>query len=395
MSQTHFDVVIAGGAAVGSATAYFLTAHPGFHGTVAVVEPDPSYQHCATALSAASIRHQFSTLENIQMSLFGTQFLRGFAQALAVDGQQPDAAFREGGYLFLATPRGWPVLQENQALQRSLGADIALLDGAALQARYPWLNVADLAGGALGLSGEGWLDAYGMLQGLRHKAIAQGAIYLPRRVVGVDHAGGRVGQVRLDDGQVLSCGALVNAAGTGAPALARLAGIELPVQTRKRSVFYVQCPQPLPGCPMVIDPSGAYFRPEGQGFIMGVAPASDHDPECAVTDFDVQHALFDEVLWPVLAQRVPAFEALRCTRSWAGHYDYNLVDQNVILGLHPALDNLYFANGFSGHGMQQSPAVGRALSELIVQGGFQTLDLGRLGWGRILEGKPIVEKNVV
>jgi len=393
MSQTQFDVVIAGGAAVGSAVAYFLTADPDFKGSVAVAEPDPTYQHCATALSAASIRHQFSTEENIRMSLFGTAFLRAFADTLAVDGVRPDPAFHEGGYLFLATPAGLPVLRDNHALQRREGADIALLDADALRARFPWLRADDLAAGALGLSGEGWLDAYGMLQGLRHKAIAQGAVYLPRRVTGIDRAGARVTGVRLDDGQALACGALVNAAGVGAAALARLAGTDLPVQARKRSVFYVQCPEQLPGCPMVIDPSGAYFRPEGQGFITGIAPPPDQDPECF--DFDVQHALFEDVLWPLLAQRVPAFEALRCVHSWAGHYDMNLIDRNVILGPHPDLDNLYFANGFSGHGMQQAPAVGRALSELIVHGGYRTLDLARLGWRRILEGRPIIEKNVV
>lgn len=393
MDQTHFDVIIAGGAAVGSAAAYFLTSDPDFNGSVAVIEPDPTYQHCATALSAASIRHQFSTEENIRMSRFGTEFLRTFADTLAVDGVRPDPAFHEGGYLFLATPTGLPILQENHVVQCREGADIALLGADALRARYPWLNVDDLAAGALGLSGEGWLDAYGMMQGLRHKAIAQGAVYLVRRVVDVHRSGAQVTGVCLDDGTRLSCGALINAAGTGAPALSRLAGIELPVQARKRSVFYVQCPERLPGCPMVIDPSGAYFRPEGQGFITGIAPPPDQDPECF--DFDVQHALFEDVLWPLLARRVPAFEALRCVRSWAGHYDMNLVDQNVILGLHPDLRNLYFANGFSGHGMQQSPAVGRALSELIVHGQFRTLDLRRMGWQRILEGRPIIEKNVV
>ena len=144
---------------------------------------------------------------------------------------------------------------------------------------------------------------------------------------------------------------------------------------------------------MVIDPGGAYFRPEGQGFITGIAPPPDQDPECF--DFDVQHALFEDVLWPLLARRVPAFEALRCVRGWAGHYDMNLFDQNAILGPHPDLGNLYFANGFSGHGLQQAPAVGRALAERIAHGRYRTLDLGRLGWGRILEGRPLVERNVV
>ncbi|WP_322997283.1 FAD-binding oxidoreductase [Castellaniella sp.] len=393
MTQQHFDVVIAGGAAIGSAAAYFLTADAGFSGSVAVIEADASYQFCATALSAASIRHQFSTPENIRMSLFGTQFLRRFSQNMAVDGDCPDPAFHEGGYLFLASASGLQTLHNNHQLQSSLGADIALLNPAQLQTRYPWLNTSDLAGGALGLSGEGWLDAYGMMQGMRRKAIAQGASYLHNKVTGLDHTAGHVTAVRLADGERIHCGALINAAGTGATALAATVDIDLPVHARKRSVFYVQCPQPLPGCPMVIDPSGAYFRPEGQGFIMGISPPADQDPDA--TDFDVQHALFDEVLWPTLAARVPAFEALRCGRSWAGHYDMNLFDQNLILGLHPAMDNLYFANGLSGHGMQQAPAIGRALSELIITGKFQTLDLSRLGWERILHHQPMIEHNIV
>ncbi len=393
MVSRQFDVVVAGGAAVGSAVAYFLTCNGDFDGTVAVIEPDPSYRHSATALSAASIRHQFSTAENIRMSLFGTAFLRAFADTMEVDGIRPDPAFHEGGYLFLATADGLPILRENHALQQKLGADIALLTHDELAARYPWLNAEDLAGAALGLSGEGWLDAYGMLQGLRRKAIAQGAVYLPHRVVDVEREARTVTGVSLDDGSRVSCGALVNAAGTGAAALARCVGIDLPVESRKRSVFYFRCPEALPGCPMVIDPTGAYFRPEGEGFIAGVGPSPDHDPECF--DFDVQHELFEEHLWPILAGRVPAFEALRCERSWAGHYDMNTVDQNVIVGRHPDVDNFYFANGFSGHGMQQSPAVGRALSELIAYGRFCTLDLGRLGWHRILDGHPIVERNVV
>lgn len=393
MQNSRYDVVIAGGAATGSASAYFLTADNSFTGSVLVIEPDLSYQYCATALSAASIRHQFSTPENIRMSMFGTKFLREFGPRLAVNGEQPDPAFQEGGYLFLATEAGQAILRENHAAQTAEGADITLLDPGGLAGRYPWMNTDDLAAGALGLSGEGWLDAYGMMQGFRKKAIEQGASYIQDKVTGLKREGQRIVGVQLASGGTVACGAVINAAGTGAAALAASAGIELPIESRKRCVFYFTSPTALPGCPMVIDPSGAYFRPEGQGYIAGIAPAEDNDPPCE--DFDVLHELFDDVLWPLLAHRVPAFEALRCTRSWAGHYDMNVIDQNVILGAHPGIENLYFANGFSGHGMQQSPAVGRALAELIIHGQFRTLDLSRMGWARILEHQPIIEKNVV
>lgn len=389
----YADVVIVGGAAVGSAAAFFLASQGDFQGRVLVLEQDFSYEKCATALSAASIRHQFSTPENIWLSQFGTHFLKHIDQYLAVEGEVPDVGFQERGYLFLATEQGRGILESNHQVQRAEQVDVALLSPDALQARYPWLHVGDLAAGSLGLSGEGWLDAYGLMRGLRRKAISLGVQYRQQRVTGLRREGRRVQAVELADGSEVACGTVINAAGTGAVALARSAGIALPVESRKRSVFYCTSSARLPGCPMVIDPSGAYFRPEGEGFICGIAPPEDQDPECH--DFDVQHALFDEVLWPTLAARVPGFEALRVQRSWAGHYDMNTFDHNVILGPHPEVDNLLFANGFSGHGMQQSPAVGRALSELVTDGVYRTLDLQAFGWQRVLDQKPLREINVV
>lgn len=387
------DVIIIGGAAVGSAAAFFLASSPGFKGRVLVLEQDLGYEFCATARSAASIRHQFSTPGNIAMSRFGTEFLRRLPEHLSVDGVAPDVGFHEGGYLFLATAAGEAVLRENHATQRQMGADVALLDPHELDRRFPWLHTADLTGGSLGLSGEGWFDAWALMQAFRRKAQSLGVQYRQARVVSLQRDGRRITAVGLADGTSLACDTVINAAGTGATALARSAGLELPVQARKRCVFYVTSPARLPDCPLVIDPSGAYFRPEGAGFICGIAPEAIHDPESH--DFEVQHELFDGVLWPLLAARVPGFEALRMQRSWAGHYDMNTLDANVILGAHPAVDNLLFANGFSGHGLQQSPAIGRALAELVTDGRFATLDLEAFGWQRVLEGRPLVERNVV
>lgn len=387
------DVLIVGGAAIGSAAAYFLASEPGFQGRILVLEQDMGYAKSATTLSAASIRHQFSTPENIRLSQFGTHFLKTMAQALAVDGQVPDFAFKERGYLFLATAAGRDVLESNHRIQRAENVDVALLSPTQLQARFGWLNVDDLAAGSLGLSGEGWLDAYGLMQGLRRKAVSLGVQYRQARVASLRREGRRVVSARLTDGSEVRFGTAINAAGTGAAELARSAGIHLPVQARKRSVFFFTSSARLPNCPMVIDPSGAYFRPEGEGFICGIAPPAEQDPECH--DFEVQHQLFEDVLWPILAARVPDFEALRLQRSWAGHYDMNLLDHNLILGAHPEIDNLLFANGLSGHGLQQSPAVGRALSELVTYGHFRTLDLHAFGWTRVLDNRPLLEINVV
>lgn len=389
----NFDVIIVGGAAVGSAAAYFLAAQADFKGSVLVLEKDFSYEKCATTLSAASIRHQFSTPGNIQMSQFGTHFIKHSNEHLTVNGEAPEIGFHEGGYLFLASNAGRAILQSNHLVQRSLGADVVLLTPEQLCERFAWMATDDLSAGSLGLSGEGWLDAYGLLQGFRRKAISLGVKYSQAQVTSIHREGHHIQSVSLSDGSTLTCSVVINAAGTGAHLLAQSAGIELPVESRKRCVFHFTSPAKVDHCPLVVDPSGAYFRPEGQGFICGISPPPEQDPECF--DFDVQHALFDEVLWPILATRVPGFEAVRLKNAWAGHYDMNTLDHNLIIGAHPEVDNLLFANGFSGHGMQQSPAVGRALSELVTYGQFRTLDLSAFGWQRIIAEKPLLEINVV
>jgi len=387
------DVLIVGGAAVGSATAYFLASQPSFKGSILVVEQDPTYARSATALSAASIRHQFSTPENIRLSQFGSSFLKSVGEHLSVDGEAPAIGFKERGYLFLATAQGLGILQSNHLTQCAENVDVSLLTPAQLQSRFPWLNVDDLSAGSLGNTGEGWLDAYALMQGFRRKALSLGVQYRQARVEALSRQGRLVTSARLSTGEMVTCGTVVNAAGTGATALAQSAGIALPVQARKRSIFYFTSSARLPTCPMVIDPTGAYFRPEGEGYLCGIAPSLEQDTECH--DFEVQHSLFEEVLWPILAARVPGFEALRLQRSWAGHYDMNLLDHNAIVGAHPDVDNFLFANGFSGHGLQQSPAIGRALSELVTFGEFRTLQLGALGWARVIEGRPLREINVV
>jgi glycine/D-amino acid oxidase-like deaminating enzyme len=390
-----FDVVVVGGAVVGSAAAFFLAEALPPGARVLLLEADPSYARCATTRSVASIRHQFSTPENVRLSIFGTQFLRQAHERLAVAGEAPPLiGFVERGYLFLATAAGWPVLQANHAVQRAEGAAVALLAADELAGRFPWLATAGLAGGSLGLAGEGWLDAHGLMQGLQRKARALGVQLRQGRVSTLVRQGRRIIAVGLADGRRIGCGQVINAAGTGAAALARTAGIELPVQARKRCVFHFASPERAPGCGLVIDPTGLYFRPEGAGFLCGMAPPTHEDLPCD-DDFEVPPDEFEARLWPLLAARVPGFQAARLLSSWAGHYDMNLFDHNVILGAHPDIDNLLFANGFSGHGLQQAPAVGRALAELVVHGRYRSLELAALGWQRVLEGRPLRELNVV
>ncbi len=388
------QVAVIGGGAIGGAIACFLAEHPRFAGSITVIERDPSYARASSALAASAIRQQFSTPINAEMSLFGIGFLRDAARTLAVDGDVPALGLHEQGYLFLATDAGLPVLRDNVALQCGLGADIALLPPASLRDRFPWLATADLAGGSLGLSGEGWFDGYVLLQAFKRRARAAGVRYLTAEAIACDMRGDRVLSVRLDDGTHLACDVLVNAAGPWAARVAAMLGIDLPVRARRRMVFVFDCRTPLLACPLVIDPTGIWFRPEQGRFIAGRSPwAGEPDPD--EPPLEVDEAMFTDTIWPVLAARVPAFEAIRLTSAWAGYYEMNVFDHNGIVGPHPAVANAIFANGFSGHGLQHAPAIGRAVAELIADGRFCTLDLSVLGWPRVLRGEKLLERNVV
>lgn len=387
------STIIIGGGAIGSATAYFLASMPGHRGEVTVIERDSTYRQASSALSASSIRQQFSTEVNIALSGYGIEFLRRAGELLEVNGEHPEVGLREPGYLFLASAAGEAILRRNHALQARLGAEVVLLDPDALRTRFPWVSAGGVALASLGLSGEGWFDGWGLLQAFRRKARSLGVRYLEAEATGFAMDGDRVRAVRLVDGSTLPCDQAVNAAGPWARRVAAWAGIDLPVHARRRSVFVFDCPTPLPECPLLVDTSGLWFRPEGSGFICGISPAEDNDPDDL--PLEPEHALFEDILWPRLAERVPAFEALRQTRAWAGYYEYNTWDHNGIVGPHPQVRNLLFANGFSGHGIQQSPAVGRAIAEWVAHGGSRSLDLEALAFERIAQGRRVLELNVV
>ncbi len=394
--KTNYDVAIIGGGAIGSAIAYFLSSDPSFRGRVVIVERDPTYARASSALSASSIRQQFSTPENIRMSLYGVAFMREIGRHLAVEGTSDasvDIGLTEGGYLYLATAGFEAVLRENHAIQVAEGADIALLEPDELAARFPWLSLDGVALGSLGLSGEGWFDGYGLMQAFRRKARALGADYVAAEAIGIDVVGDRVTGVRLADGDTIECGIVVDAAGPWARDVAAMAGVMLPIEARRRCVFAFDARQTLPGCPLVIDTSGIWFRPEGESFICGTAPPPDEDDDGL--PLTVDHRQFDEQLWPALAARVPAFDAIKPRNSWAGYYEYDTFDQNAVIGPHTELTNLLFAAGFSGHGIQHAPAVGRAIAELVTHGRYVSLDLSIFAYERIAAGRRVVERNVI
>jgi glycine/D-amino acid oxidase-like deaminating enzyme len=396
-TRAAYDIVIVGGAAVGSSTAYWLSQQLGSRASILVVERDSSYEFSSTALSTSAIRQQYSNPINVKISQFGIEVIRGFKERMAPfykDEPAPDLGFREHGYLYCCSPEGTEAARARVDLQRSLGAHTVFLEPGPLKDRFPWLNVEDLGGGAWGSRDEGWFDSMGLLNGFRRGARASGVEYVDNAVVGLNVEGSRVTAARLATGQVISCGTLVDAAGPRAQQVAAMAGLSIPVEPRKRHSFVFSSATPIRDrMPNVIDLSGTFVRPEGELFLTGNTPLNDGPAD--YDDFETDHNEFDERIWPSLWHRVPAFDALKVQQSWTGHYEYNTLDHNGIVGFHPVVTNFMFANGFSGHGLQQSPAVGRAVCELIVHGAFRTLDLSPFTYERIPRNEPFLEEAVI
>lgn len=383
-------VVVIGGGVMGSALAYWLTRlEPSLE--VTVVERDPSYSQASSALSAASIRQQFSTSVNIRISQASISFLRKVADELGCGDERPDIMLREHGYLYLAGIDGVAQLRRAHTVQKSCGSDVALLERADLKRQFGWLNTSDLSLGSLGLSGEGWFDGYALLMAFARRARKQGARYVNAEVRGLVIDGDRVNGVVLSDGARIACSHVVNAAGPWARRVAAMAGVELPVFARRRTVYVIACPAQIRPFPLLIDPTGFWIRPEGAKFIAGLSPAEDLNDQPLEPDYDA----FESRLWPTLAHRIPAFESAKLERAWAGYFEMNTFDHNAILGPHESLQNLLFMNGFSGHGMQQAPVISRAIAELILHGRFMSLDLSELLFSRIAQQRPLYETNVI
>ena len=398
---------------MGCSSAFFL-AKKLDPSRICVVERDPTYNQASTPLSVGGVRHQFSCPENVLMSMFFMDFLKTLKRDLAVPDQDPpDVQFDEGGYLFLASAAGADILRENYAVQKECNAAVALLSKSEVKSKFPWVDVDEVELACLGVRNEGWVDPWSLLRAFRAKAISMGVQFIAGDVTDVQSTtqaitGITVSHSSSDMVSNVTCDYLVNSAGPHAANIARMAGVGvsesneslmslgLPVRPRKRYVFcFEQQDGPVTDCPLLVDMSGAYVRREGTSglFLCGMCPPPDEDIDSA--ELTVDHDYFQNRIWPVLAHRIPVFEGLRMKSSWAGYYDYNTFDQNGIIGRHPVLSNFLFANGFSGHGLQQGAAVGRAISEIVCDGRSHSINIERLGFERIVNNQPYRERNVV
>ncbi|MEO0730443.1 MAG: FAD-binding oxidoreductase [Pseudomonadota bacterium] len=392
----RYDVVIIGGAMIGSSIAWFLSNSDDFDGRILVVERDPTYATASTSHTNSCIRQQFSAKTNIEISQFGAAFINSFRDRLGGDPDIPDIVLQSFGYMYLAAdPVFAEVLQSNRDIQVALGAETQILTRDAIAEAYPFYNLDDIICGSHNLRDEGYFDGATMFDWWRRKARQSGVTYLTNEVVDISRAGRRIDAVTLATGETIALGTLINASGPRASVTARMAGIDdVPVEPRRRYTFIFDAAEPLDrDLPLTIDPSGIHMRTDGRYYLAGCPPVKDH--AVAFDDFDAEPDIFEERVWPVLAHRVPAFERIKLINQWVGHYAFNTLDQNAILGPHPTVTNFIFANGFSGHGLQQSPAVGRGISEWVIHGEWRSLDLTPLMYDRVIANAPFLERAVI
>ncbi len=394
--KISYDVVIVGGAMYGSSVAWWLSRNSDFDGSILVVERDPTYELASTSHTNSCIRQQFSAEVNIRISQFGADFIRNFRDFIQ-DNDAPEIVLQSFGYMYLADNEEFAnTLRETQATQERLGAGTKFMTADEIKADYPFYNLDGIVGGNHNLINEGYFDGGTIFDWWKRKARAQGVEYLHNEVLEIakNAVGDQIESVTLASGEVVSCGTLVNCSGPRANRTARMAGLEIPVEPRKRYTYVFSAETPLDrDLPLTIDPSGVHMRSEGNYYLAGCPP--DDDPAVEFDDFVEDHSIWQEKVWPTIATRVPAFEAVKVMNSWVGHYAYNAFDQNAIIGPHTQISNFIFVNGFSGHGFQQSPAMGRGVAEWIVYGEYRSLDLSSFGYQRIEDHSAFVEKAVI
>lgn len=395
--QISYDVVIIGGAMLGSSVAWFLSDNPDFDGTVLVVEQDPTYEFASTSHTNSCIRQQFSEPINIKISQFGAVFVKNFKTFMGNDPRLPQPVLHSFGYMYLADTEAFAhTLRAAQQVQAANGAGTKFMTRDEIADAYPFYYLEDILGGNHNRIDEGYFDGGTLFDWWKRSARERGVEYCTNRVVAMSKnaPGNHVVSVTLQSGEVVACGKVVNASGPRAAVTARMAGINIPVEPRKRFTFIFDAAQPLDrDLPLTIDPSGVHMRTDGRYYMAGCPPYDD--PAVAFDDFEMDHSIWQDKVWPTIATRIPQFEAVKLINSWAGHYAYNTLDQNAIVGPHTEVCNFLFVNGFSGHGFQQSPAMGRGISELITYGAYRTLDLTPLGFERIIKGEPLLEKAVI
>lgn len=389
MTEMAYDVLIVGGGIMGSSTAYNLMKFdPSL--TVVVVERDLSYSRSSTTLSAANLRTvAFSLKENFIISRRTFTLLETYPEDLAINGQKPNFYFRPEGNLFLIDSAGLAKAKAIFNLHKDLGSNAEWLGPEQIKFRYPLLEIGGIAGGTYGPT-DGHVDGYSMLMAYKTKARSLGAEFIQDNVEALTREGGTVTGAHLASGRVLNAGTTVNCAGAWAAQTAETIGVRIPVVPVRRQIFAIDTKvKPEKPFPLIFHPSGLYLRSETGGLIL-CGKSMDEDPH--IFDFNWEQERFMDVIWPEIAEFIPAFELLKLVRGWAGLYEVNTLDYNAIIGPWPELKGFYLCNGFSGHGLMQGPAVGEHIAERLI-GLTPTLDLSVFTPERILTNCPVEESG--
>ncbi|MEQ8450317.1 MAG: FAD-dependent oxidoreductase [Nitratireductor sp.] len=384
------DVAIIGGGAIGAAASYFLkTLSPALD--VTVIERDPGYGQASTPRASGGVRRLFCLPENIALSNYSIPFYENFPETMATGNGPAEIGFKKQGYIFIVPPAEIDVLKANYDTELGLGCNVVWLEPDEIKARFPSMYVGDL-GAAVLSPDDGWLDPYAVLMGLRKKAQALGAVFLAETVTGMERRAATVTAALTDKGSRIKADHFVNAAGAWAKDICAMLDFTVPIEPLRRFEHYFECEDEIEALPYLKDPERLAFRPEGRGYSGGVPTLE----EPRGYNFEADHGYFEHVVWPALAHRFPKFERTKCKATLPGLYDQNDFDGNAIIG--PGADglgNFHMAAGFSGHGLMHAPGCGRAIAELIVKGGYETIDLTRFGWQRLADGKPLPERGII
>jgi len=381
------EVVIIGGGIVGSSIAYHLT-EAGCKG-VLVIERETAQGKGSTGKSMGGVRAQFSTTLSIQMSLYSIPFYASFDERLGYP-----ADYRPQGYMFCATSeKQLAYVRANYQKQVELGLkNVRLIKADEIRSMYPQLRSDDIVGGSF-CSTDGFVDPYSAMIGFMSWAADHGGtLWKHTEVTAIQHDSRGVSGVTTTRG-VLATRKVVNAAGPWAAEVGNLAGVTLPIEPLRRMLVPTEPFDQFPhSAPMIIDMSnGFHFRPEALGFLL----AWNDPEETTGYKMDFEPSFIEKILIRA-ADRVPIFEnlAVNPKRAWAGLYEMT-PDHHPILGEAPELPGFYLANGFSGHGVMHAPATGKILSDLILTGETDLIDVSLLGLNRFAEGRIIEETAVL
>ncbi len=378
------DMVIVGGGCMGASTAYHLAQRGA--GRILLLEREKFLGMGSTGRNAGGVRYQFSTVVNVRLSLYSLDVIAHFQDLFGIS-----AEYRPIGYLFLlTTPSEVATFKANVEMQHRVGVPwVRYLTATEISQLVPLVNLDGVLGGTF-CPRDGLADPNSVTQGFAKAATRLGAqIETETTVTGFRVEGGRVVAVQTDQGEVATR-TIVNCAGPWAGDIGKMAGLEIPIVPLRRQFFVTDAlPVPRDHVFTIEFSSSLYFHPEGAGLLVGMANADERPGVSYAIDEEFHVKTLERALY-----RLPLLEQARVASQMAGLYEVT-PDAHPILAEARGLRGFYIAAGFSGHGFQHSPATGKVMSEIILDGACKTVDVSMLDLERFAEGRLIRELNVV